>query len=83
MTVKTHSAAPAFLVTGDVFYPGWRVRLDSQRVALYQADYALRGVMVPAGDHLVRFSYRPASLYWGIAVSALSAVVLLGVFVLA
>jgi hypothetical protein len=78
MQVNTVSTAPAFLVTSDVFYPGWRATVDGVPVSLYQTDYALRGLPVPAGTHVVRFEFRPRSLYFGAGVSALSLLVLVG-----
>lgn len=73
MEVETSSAAPAFLVTSDAYYPGWEATLDgSERLRLLRADYALRGVAVPAGRHVVRFDFRPKSFYFGAILSALA-----------
>ena len=78
MEVRTSSDAPAFLVTSDVFYPGWRATVDGVSVFVYQTDYALRGVPVPAGTHVVRFEFSSHSLYYGAAVSTFSSLLLLG-----
>src|SRR5712692_5013325 len=75
MEVRTISTAPGFLVTSDAYYPGWRASIDGKDSALYRTDYAIRGVLVPAGEHLVRFEYRPRSFYIGAAVSILSLLV--------
>ncbi len=73
MEVETTSSAPAFLVTSDAYYPGWEATLDgSERVSLLRADYALRGVAVPAGRHVVRFDFRPKTFYFGAILSAIS-----------
>jgi hypothetical protein len=82
MEVRTTSPAAAFLVTSDVFYPGWGATVDGAPVQLFQADYALRGVWVPAGTHLVRFIYRPRSFYYGAGTSALSLLALVGAVLL-
>jgi len=60
------------LVLTDQFYSGWRATLDGQPADLYRADTVFRAVCVPAGDHVVRFEYRPLSLYIGMIVSAIS-----------
>jgi len=78
MEVQTTSSAPALLVTSDSFYPGWRAFLDGTEVRLFRADYALRGVTVPAGSHLVRFSFSPKSFAGGAAISAFSLLILAG-----
>jgi uncharacterized membrane protein YfhO len=76
MEVRTTAAAPSFLVTSDVYYPGWQATVDGAPVQLFQANYALRGVGVPAGTHTVRFVYKPRSFYYGVMVSAISLVAL-------
>jgi hypothetical protein len=72
MEVRVETSAPAFLVTSDVLYPGWRATVDDAPAHLYQTDYALRGLVVPAGAHTVRFEFRPKSFYYGASVSALA-----------
>jgi hypothetical protein len=76
MEVETRANAPAFLVTSDVFYPGWEATLDGAPARLFQTDYALRGLAVPAGTHAVRFEFRPRSFYKGAFISAASLLLL-------
>jgi hypothetical protein len=77
VTVTTRSAAAAFLVLGDVYYPGWEARLDGRPVPVYRADYALRGVVVPPGEHTVEFVFRPRSFYAGASISTATVLALL------
>jgi uncharacterized membrane protein YfhO len=77
--LRTRAAAEAFLVLGDVDYPGWRAFVDGRRVPIHRTDYVLRGVVIPAGKHVVEFVFRPVSFQRGLAVTGLSALVLLGV----
>jgi hypothetical protein len=76
--VKTESAAPAILVLSANHYPGWRASVDGRSVDVIRVNYNLRGVAVPAGDHLVAFVYRPKSVLVGLVISllALAALVL-------
>ncbi|HWW76226.1 MAG TPA: hypothetical protein VNZ44_12565, partial [Pyrinomonadaceae bacterium] len=74
--VRTKSGVPAILVLGENHYPGWRAYLDGGSVGVLRVDYNLRGVYVPAGEHEVRFVYRPKSVYAGLAVSLLAALAL-------
>jgi hypothetical protein len=76
MEVETESSTPAFLVTSDVFYPGWQATIDGVHTELFQTDYTLRGVRVPAGTHTVRFEFRPLSLHQGASISVASLLVL-------
>ncbi len=78
MEVHTETSAPAFLVTSDVLYPGWQATVDGAPARLYQTDYILRGVEVPAGSHIIRFTFIPKSFYYGAIVSGLSLLLLIG-----
>lgn len=76
MEVVTGTSAPAFLVTSDVFYPGWQATIDDEHAEIFQTNYALRGVLVPAGTHTVRFAFRPLALHQGASISVASLLLL-------
>lgn len=76
--VLTDTTSSAFLVLSDMYYPGWKATIDGIPTHLFRADYILRGVMVPAGGHIVRFEYVPQSFYSGILISAASLLAILG-----
>jgi len=69
--VKTDSAAPAILILSANHYPGWRAYVDGKSVDVMRVDYNLRGAVVPAGNHLVEFVYRPKSVLFGLVISLL------------
>ena len=60
------------LVLTDQFYSGWGATVGGKPADVYRADTVFRAVCVPAGDHVVRFEYRPLSLYIGMIISAIS-----------
>ncbi|HLL70322.1 MAG TPA: YfhO family protein [Pyrinomonadaceae bacterium] len=72
MEIQTTSNAPAFLVTSDVYYPGWQATIDDAPAPHFQTNYVFRGLPVPAGTHTVRFEFRPRSFYKGAFLSAAS-----------
>jgi hypothetical protein len=71
--IETHAAGPRLLVLSDAFFPGWEVSVDGRPVPLLRAYHALRAVVVPAGEHLVRFDYRPRSVRIGALLTVLAA----------
>lgn len=67
---RTRGAAPAIVVLADLYYPGWRATVDGKPAPILRADVMSRAVAVPAGEHVIRFAYRPRWFYAGLAASA-------------
>ena len=66
-----------FLVLADTFHPGWQALADGRPTKVYEADFLLRAVFLPAGKHHVRFVFRPPSFLLGVTVSLLSVILCL------
>jgi uncharacterized membrane protein YfhO len=75
--VMTDTKDDLFLVVLNSFYPGWEAKINSQKVSLYQTDYAFWGVFVPKGISQVDFIYRPKSIIYGLIISVFSLFVFL------
>jgi hypothetical protein len=69
VAISLHASSDGWLVLSDVWYPGWQATIDGQAAPVEKADYLFKAVAVPAGDHLVQFSYRPFSFYLGSLIS--------------
>jgi hypothetical protein len=67
----TETTCDAYVSTTIPYYDGWRAAIDGKRVPLIRANAAFFAVFLPAGKHLVRFSYFPNSLLAGAVVSIL------------
>lgn len=72
--VRVQSDGPGHVVLADTWYPGWSAMVDGERAEILRADYLLRAVAVPAGEHRVSFRYRPWSFVIGAALSFFSLV---------
>jgi hypothetical protein len=77
VSIDTRVAGRRLLVLLDTYYPGWVATVDRTEVPIHRVDYAFRGVVVPAGHHVVEFHYRPRSVRAGAALS-LAALVAIG-----
>ena len=77
--VEVEMRSPGVLVLADSCFPGWRVSVDGHPTTLLCANYLVRGVELEQGHHLVRFEYRPASVRWGLGLSALALPAVAGV----
>ncbi len=80
--VQTQSAATAWLVLTDAYFPGWQAALhgpdhpvEGTAVPILKANGAFRAVELPAAfTGEVRFTYRPLSFRVGLFFSFLSAI---------
>ena len=77
VAIAAETPAPGTLVLTDLYYPGWEVTVDGTAAEPVKIDEMYRGVRVSAGNHAVVWTYRPRSLYWGLAISVLTGAVLL------
>ena len=50
-----------YLVFSDTYFPGWKAWVDNKPVKIYRTDGIIKGIVVPAGKHNVRFEYSPES----------------------
>jgi hypothetical protein len=76
--VRVRASRPALLVLADNYYPGWRARVDGRETPVYQANHTFRGVVVPAGEHTVAFTFEPGDLLKGLYISLAVAALLAG-----
>jgi hypothetical protein len=71
LLIETQADAPRLLVVAESMHPGWSARLDGEPCRLLAVYGDLIGCVVPAGIHRVEIKFRPWSLRWGAALSAL------------
>jgi hypothetical protein len=72
--VAVNASAPSYLVLDDTYYPGWQLWIDGKPAAIHQADYVLRAASVPAGRHVLVFTYAPLSFLVGLLLTSGTAV---------
>jgi hypothetical protein len=68
-------------VFSEIYYPaGWKCYIDGKESKYFRTDWVLRGMVVPAGDHEIKFAFKPASYYVGNKISLASSVLLILLF---
>jgi hypothetical protein len=69
--LKSSASVPTMLLLNDRYDPAWNVWVDDQPTKLLRANYIMRGVPVPAGQHTIRFRYEPSVRGMKITLAAL------------
>ena len=75
--VQINARDVTWLVLADSYFPGWKAYVRpagsgeeaEQEAPIYRVDGNFRGVILPAGEHLVRFRYTPMSFKLGLFAS--------------
>ncbi len=76
---RVQTDAPRLLVVSEIYYPaGWHAALDGEPVPILRADYLLRAVPIPAGEHTLTMRFDPRSHTLGVWISAVSTAVVYG-----
>ncbi len=84
LVYKSSSSSDQLAVFSDLYYDkGWKAFVDGKQVDYFRANYLLRAMIVPAGEHEISFRFEPESYILGEKVSLASSIVLLLLIALA
>lgn len=65
-------------VFSDIYYSkGWKAYVDGKETPIMKANYVLRAIKIPAGNHKIEFRFRPESFYTGQKVAMVSSILLI------
>ena len=70
LTYKSQSTADGTVVFSEIYYPyGWKAYIDGKPAEIFRANYLLRAMNIPAGQHEIRMEFRPDSVRKGNAIA--------------
>lgn len=72
---SSHSQSDNVAVFSEIYYDkGWKAYIDDNEVDILRANYILRALKVPAGDHKIRFEFKPKSYEVGNVISTIGSI---------
>ena len=77
VVIQASTSQPGLLVLSDAFYPGWTATINGNPAEIHLVDLALRGVLLPSGDHTIVFQYQPRWFQVGVVMSLVGWLVVL------
>lgn len=67
----------ALAVFSEIWYDkGWKAFVDGQEFPILRANYVLRALQLPGGNHQVEFKFEPRSYHLGETISLIGSIVL-------
>ena len=80
LTYQSKSSSEQMAVFSDIWYgpnKGWNAYIDGEKVDHFRANYLLRAMRVPQGEHEIVFSFEPKSYEYGKIITILSSLIIL------
>ncbi|HXG58331.1 MAG TPA: YfhO family protein [Thermoanaerobaculia bacterium] len=74
--LETRSRTGGLVVLHDTYAPGWRATVDGREAKIHPVNILSRGVVVPAGSHVVEMTFLPPGLPAGAVISGATLVAL-------
>ncbi len=81
LVYQSNSTSEQLAVFSEVFYSkGWNAYIDGELVPHFRANYTLRALIVPSGEHQVEFKFLPNSYYTGEKIALVGSILLILAF---
>lgn len=80
---KTNSNTDQLAVFSEIYYPhGWKVTIDDQDANYFRANYILRSMIIPKGEHIIKFAFIPEIYYTGVTISYITCAIYFLLFII-
>jgi hypothetical protein len=63
LAYKVKSPKGGIVVFSEIYYPGWTCTIDGQAAEIARANYVLRAIKVPEGEHEVIMTFDPQTVH--------------------
>ena len=75
------SPVPQATIFSEIYYPeGWNAYVDGEPADHFRANYTLRGMMIPAGNHTIEFKFEPQTYATASTISTIAGLIICLIF---
>jgi hypothetical protein len=79
---KANATAASVLLMTDKFDPEWKARVDGKEARIVRANYTMRGIFLPPGQHQVTMSFEPPVKWLYVSLAGIALGIVLSLFLL-
>ena len=83
ITYQTNTTANHLAVFSEIYYKDWKAYIDGKNVDFAKANYVLRAMVIPAGNHKIEFKFEPAIFFLGKNISNIASWLVLLILIVA
>jgi hypothetical protein len=74
---KSNNENEGFAVFSEIYYKhGWQAYIDGNRAYHFRVNYVLRGLPIPAGNHVIEFKFEPKVIQTGSTIALASSILM-------
>jgi len=75
LTYEVKAQKNGIAVFSEIYYPkGWVAYIDGKETDYFRANYILRAMVIPEGQHIIEFKFKPKSYQLGGTISLISSI---------
>jgi uncharacterized membrane protein YfhO len=74
----SNNSNPGLAVFSEMYYAdGWNATIDGKATSHFRANYAIRAMEIPSGNHIIEFKFEPQVVKTGSTIALISFIIMI------